>query len=96
MAYGCDPELPEGRNGTFILTGEIDGGLPPFELPDFTYDYNETLPSGNSTEIHLDFSGMVKELGSAILIIPLITILESVAIAKSFCEYSIIENGGKK
>ena len=35
----------------------------------------------------MDFAGMLKELGSALIIIPLIAILENVAIAKAFGEF---------
>ncbi|XP_059088893.1 sodium-independent sulfate anion transporter-like isoform X2 [Tigriopus californicus] len=71
MGFDPEPQPPGSRNTTFILTGEIDTGLPPVGLPPF------------STET-MDFSGMVKTLGSAIAIIPMIAILESVAIAKAF------------
>ena len=39
IAYGFDPELPDDpkdMNITFIVTGEIESGLPPFEPPPFT------------------------------------------------------------
>ncbi|TRY69381.1 hypothetical protein TCAL_07206 [Tigriopus californicus] len=71
MGFDPEPQPPGTRNTTFILTGEIDAGLPPVDVPPFGTD-------------DLDFGGMVKTLGSAIAIIPLIAILESVAIAKAF------------
>ena len=52
-------------------------GLPPFQPPPFSY--NDTV-TGNVTS----FGGMITELGSAIAIIPLLGILENVAIAKAF------------
>jgi len=58
------------------LTGSIKGGLPPFQPPPF----GTTAPD-NST---VSMQDMVKELGSATIVIPLIAILESVAIAKAF------------
>ncbi len=80
IAYGFDPVIPEDpRNATFILTGDIDGGLPPFEVPPFSTVDNSTTPP---TE--LDFMDMLSELGSGIIILPLIAILENVAIAKAF------------
>ena len=80
IAYAFDPVLPEDketRNTTFILTGNIESGLPPFQPPPFSLNDTET---GNVTS----FGGMISELGSAIAIIPLLGILENVAIAKSF------------
>ncbi len=81
LAYGLDPEIPPGgsRNTTFILTGNIEAGLPAFQAPPFSF--NDTV-----TETFYNFNGMVSELGIAILILPLLAILENVAIAKAFCK----------
>lgn len=83
MAYGFDPVLPDDdadkRNTTFILTGNIKAGLPDFQPPPFSF--NDT-----SSGTHYDFPAMVTELGAAIIILPLLAILENVAIAKAFCK----------
>lgn len=80
LAMAFDPVLPDEatRNTTFILTGNIEAGLPPFQLPAFSVEYEGK---------ELDLLGMISELGSALVIIPLIAILENVAIAKAFCEF---------
>lgn len=59
----------------FQITGNITEGLPPFSLPPFT------VINGNHT---YTFVMLIKEFGSSILSIPLIGILESIAIAKAF------------
>jgi len=64
---------------TFVLTGEINGRIPKAQFPAFSIPANVS----NSNE-EVPFTGMVKQLGSGIIIIPLIAILESVAIAKAF------------
>ncbi|XP_049801095.1 sodium-independent sulfate anion transporter-like [Schistocerca nitens] len=62
-------------NAPFSLTGEIQSGLPPFSPPPFSTTYqNETY----------SFPEMVSALGTNIITLPLIAILESVAIAKAF------------
>ncbi|XP_071555391.1 sodium-independent sulfate anion transporter isoform X1 [Temnothorax nylanderi] len=61
----------------FQITGNITEGLPPFSLPPFT------IVNGNRT---YTFAEAVGELGSGILSIPLIAILESIAIAKAFAK----------
>lgn len=66
-------------NEPFVLTGKITSGLPPFKLPPFS-----TLDSEGNEQ---GFSEMVSELGSSIITIPLISILELVAIAKAFCMF---------
>ena len=74
-----DNKIPDDpRDGTFVLTGDIDGDVPPFEPPPF---------STNSTSGEaVDFMGMLQELNTGLIILPLIAILENVAIAKSFCK----------
>jgi len=71
------------ENCTFTLTGDIKGGipkpaLPPFSIPNHSVA-NHTLPVDDVT-----FGDMASNLGSAFIIIPIIAILESVAIAKAF------------
>ncbi|XP_054007731.1 sodium-independent sulfate anion transporter-like [Hylaeus anthracinus] len=66
----------ENRGGApFILTGHIDAGLPSVEPPTFS----KTV--GNNTETFLD---MCKNLGTGIVIVPLISIIGNIAIAKAF------------
>ncbi|XP_039275801.1 sodium-independent sulfate anion transporter [Nilaparvata lugens] len=62
----------------FILTGPVRPGLPPFQLPPFTTEYN------NRT---LSFVEMCSELGSSIVLVPVIAVLGNVAIAKAFGEF---------
>ncbi len=54
-----------------IFLGKVSGGLPPFQIPAFS--------TGNAT-----FVDMVRNMGSAILATPLISIMETMAIAKAF------------
>ncbi|KAK0169011.1 hypothetical protein PV327_002762 [Microctonus hyperodae] len=61
----------------FIITGNITEGLPPFELPPFS-----TI-SNNRTYNFLEMAG---KLGGSIASVPLIAILESIAIAKAFAK----------
>ena len=87
IAFAYDPVLPkinggeENRNTTFILTGNIESGLPPFTPPPFSL--NDTT-TGRVTS----FGGMITELGSAIAVIPLFAILENMAIAKAFGNFT--------
>ena len=82
LAYFLDPEIPKNkRDATFILTGNIDDGLPPFQIPAFTFT--------NTDQTEDSLGEMIKRLGPAIVILPLIAILENVAIAKAFCKPSI-------
>ncbi|KAI5723570.1 hypothetical protein M8J76_008161 [Diaphorina citri] len=59
----------------FILTGDVRPGLPPFQFPPFSTSLN------NQT---LSFLDMCTELGSSIVMVPVIAVLGNVAIAKAF------------
>ncbi|XP_045515845.1 sodium-independent sulfate anion transporter-like isoform X1 [Pieris brassicae] len=59
----------------FNLTGEIQGGLPYFGPPPFSTVVNN---------VTLGFEEMLAVFGPSGLVMPLVTILESVAIAKAF------------
>lgn len=51
--------------------GNVTGGLPPIEIPTFTGE-NRT------------FVEVVKQMGSAVISVPLISIMETIAIGKAF------------
>ncbi|KAL0278534.1 UNVERIFIED_CONTAM: hypothetical protein PYX00_000336 [Menopon gallinae] len=61
----------------FRLTGEIKGGMPTFGPPPFSTEFHN---------ISLTFTDMARELGSGIISVPLISILETIAIAKAFAK----------
>jgi len=71
------------RDTMFVLTGNIEAGLPSFQLPPFSMNNTQTGQA-------ISFKGMMTELGSGIITIPLIAILESVAIAKSLGNFDTI------
>ena len=77
---------------TFTLTSEIDSGLPAFQPPPFSVTANTTesdySSSHSDTEI-THFGEMLSNLGAAVIIIPMIAILESVAIAKAFGNWKL-------
>lgn len=59
----------------FRLTGVVSGGMPSFRPPPFsTTEHNTTLTFMDMSEI----------LGSSLIAVPAISILESIAIAKAF------------
>ncbi|GAB0100397.1 sodium-independent sulfate anion transporter [Sergentomyia squamirostris] len=66
----------------FTLTGNVASGLPPFRLPPFT------TTVGNQT---VSFGEMIQTLGSGIVAIPMVSILESVAVAKAFSKGKTID-----
>ncbi|XP_037902520.1 sodium-independent sulfate anion transporter-like [Hermetia illucens] len=65
----------------FRLTGQMDPGLPPFQPPPFS-----TTVDGSP----IDFIGMVTRLSTTIIALPIVSILESVAITKAFSKGKIV------
>lgn len=60
-----------------ILTGHVKQGLPEFRMPPFEAHI------GNETYTFFD---MVSSLGSGCVVIPMLSLLESISIAKVFCK----------
>lgn len=58
-----------------ILIGKVEGGFPDIKLPPFQTEVrNETI----------DFTDMLKVFGPQSIVLPLVSILEAIAIAKAF------------
>ncbi|CRL03807.1 CLUMA_CG016206, isoform A [Clunio marinus] len=66
----------------FQLTGDVEEGLPPLQLPPFSTKVNEKV---------YEFSEMIKAVGSLLATIPLVAILEMIAIAKAFSKGKTVD-----
>lgn len=73
-------QLSRDGSEPFRITGNITAGLPPFRAPPFS-----TIVDGQGD---ITFTDMISTIGSSLASIPLVSILEIVAIAKAFCEFS--------
>jgi solute carrier family 26 (sodium-independent sulfate anion transporter), member 11 len=62
------------------FTGEVKAGLPTLQLPPISANV------GNQTYGLID---MLSTIGSGSIVVPLLAILENIAIAKAFCEFPI-------
>lgn len=67
----------------FILIGKVPDGLPDFKVPPFGYDKDGQ---------HVSFVTMISDLGVNLMVLPLIAILENIAVCKAFCKFLIIHN----
>jgi hypothetical protein len=69
-----------------FLTGDIEPGLPTFKLPPFQI---ERQVDDDEIQV-LNFSDICAEIGAmGIALFPLVSILEQVAIAKTYCKFRI-------
>lgn len=65
----------------FRLNTKVNSSVPTFKLPPFSIDFN------NGT---FGFVEIFKELGSAIIVVPLVAVLANVAIAKAFGKFFLL------
>lgn len=65
----------------FKLIGDIPPGLPSFEVPPFSLNANQT-----GTGREESFAEIVSSLGSGLIVVPLIALMENIAICKAFCK----------
>ncbi|XP_055588367.1 sodium-independent sulfate anion transporter [Uranotaenia lowii] len=63
----------------FKLIGDIPPGMPAFQAPPFSLDANETGHGRGE-----DFAEMVSSMGSGLIVVPLIALMENIAICKAF------------
>ncbi|XP_058983845.1 sodium-independent sulfate anion transporter isoform X2 [Musca domestica] len=77
LAYG----LSRGGTQPFRVTGNITAGLPPFRPPPFHTTVNGT---------DVSFGEMLNNIGASLASIPLVAILEIVAISKAFSKGKIV------
>lgn len=67
----------------FKIIGEIPAGLPPVRLPPFSIAEVRNS-TGDIIQEAQGFSDMVSSLGSGLIVVPLIALLENIAICKAF------------
>ncbi|XP_030758674.1 sodium-independent sulfate anion transporter-like isoform X2 [Sitophilus oryzae] len=63
----------------FKVIGEVPQGLPDFQLPPFGYS-----KENNGTITEVGIMEMISNLGSGIIVVPLVGFLENIAICKAF------------
>ncbi|EFX77094.1 hypothetical protein DAPPUDRAFT_321675 [Daphnia pulex] len=98
LVFGCLLTFVLDLNNyrPFDLTGEIKSGIPVFQLPPFSFarpveslikdneSFNWTETAQEPTYITVTFDVILKDLGAGLALVPVIAILEQIAIAKAF------------
>lgn len=72
----------------FTLTQSVDAGLPSFRFPEFYVEYYDS--SSNLTVVKTA-DIVLRDLGSGAIVIPFISLLEAIAIAKTFTRGSKLQ-----
>lgn len=70
-----------GSHVPFRLNAKVNSSVPTFKLPPFSIHFND---------VTYGFLDICKELGSGIIVVPLVAVLANVAIAKAFGKFLII------
>lgn len=73
-----------GHTDMFRMIGDIPQGLPSVQLPPFSIAEIRNETSGEIIREGLGFSDMISSLGSGLIVVPLIALLENIAICKAF------------
>lgn len=71
------------------LIGEIPPGMPAFQLPPFSIP--EVVENGVVVQAGETFGEMVSNMGSGLIVIPLIALLENIAICKAFANGKAVD-----
>lgn len=67
----------------FKTIGDIPAGLPSFQVPKFSLNSNESTTGEEES-----FGDMLGSMGSGIIVVPLLAVLENISICKAFGEFT--------
>lgn len=81
----------ETGHDMFKIIGDIPAGLPPLQMPPFSIPEIRNETSGEIIQAGESFSEMVSSLGSGLIVVPLIALLENIAICKAFANGKSID-----
>ncbi|XP_037812319.1 sodium-independent sulfate anion transporter [Lucilia sericata] len=68
----------------FRMVGYVPSGMPEFSLPPFSMTTVVNTTTGEVIEVHESFAQMVSSLGSGLIVVPLIALLENMAVVQAF------------
>jgi sodium-independent sulfate anion transporter 11 len=74
----------ENGQDYFKMIGDIPSGLPTLQPPPFWLPEIKNETTGEIIQAGESFGQIVSELGSGLIVIPLIALLENIAICKAF------------
>ncbi|CAL8103463.1 unnamed protein product [Orchesella dallaii] len=69
-----------GQDDLVAFVGDVVPGLPPFQLPPFTFSGNNT----DGTPYEFTLISMLKDDVSALIVLPLLALMEHITIAKAY------------
>lgn len=79
--------LHQSDQGELYVIGKIPAGMPEFKVPSFSIAEVRNETTGEIIHEGKSFNDLVSEMGSSLIVIPLIALLENMATCKSFGEF---------
>lgn len=73
----------------FRMVGYVPDGLPEFKVPEFSVTTYTNATSGEVVETHESFFDMVCSLGAGLIVIPLVSLLETTALIQAFGKLNV-------
>ncbi|XP_037952180.1 sodium-independent sulfate anion transporter [Teleopsis dalmanni] len=83
-ASGFGYYLLNSGNDLFRMVGYVPKGLPNFQLPPFSLITISNTTTGETVSTYENFGQMVSNLGSGLIVVPLISLLENMAVVQAF------------
>lgn len=75
-----------GQNDLLII-GEIPSGMPDVKIPPFSLPEIRNDTTGEIIQQGETFTEIVSQMGSSLIVIPLIALLENISVCKAFGKY---------
>lgn len=76
--------MHQSPQGELQVIGVIPSGMPDFRVPPFSIPEIRNETSGEIIQKGSSFSEMVSEMGSLLIVVPLIALLENISVCKAF------------
>lgn len=81
----------ENKQDMFRVIGDIPAGLPQIQMPPFSIPEIRNETTGEIIQAAESFSEMISSLGSGLIVVPLIALLENIAICKAFANGKAVD-----
>ncbi|XP_018794273.1 PREDICTED: sodium-independent sulfate anion transporter-like [Bactrocera latifrons] len=78
--------LLQSGNDIFRMVGYVPSGLPEFKIPAFSATTYTNTTNGEFVEMNETFLDMVSSLGAGLIVIPLVSLLETTALIQAFAD----------
>lgn len=79
----------QSNYGELQVIGEIPAGMPKLQMPAFSIEEVRNQTTGELIQPGQTFSEIVSEMGSSLIVIPLIALLENISTCKAFGKFLI-------